>query len=160
MSIETTQPIIRNTVKAICRNQNNDILLLLKRYEDGREAYTLPGGSQEAGETLFQTLQRECEEEIGCAVHAGDLHYVCEHFKPAKLGKPPRHKVEFGFACTVPGTYTPCMGHHPDPHQVDVVWVAQEKLAGIVLMPKGLTQILHEEAMASGYRGVVGDMRI
>ena len=46
-----------------------------------------------------------------------------------------RHLVEFFFECTVPECYTPRNGHHPDKHQVAVVWkdITQLEQAGLFL---------------------------
>ena len=52
-------PVIRNTVRAVIVRDNR-ILLLRKEDELQGERYALPGGAQEAGETLEQTVNREC----------------------------------------------------------------------------------------------------
>ncbi len=147
---------LRNTVKAVCRNADGDILLIRKSYKKEKDRYTLPGGTQDPGETLLETLKRECREEIACDVEVLQLHYVCEITKPTRNGKIPRHKVEFGFSCSVPESYQPRMGKKPDSHQVDVHWVPIDKLESITITPDGLAKILMQEEPFIGYCGVMG----
>jgi ADP-ribose pyrophosphatase YjhB (NUDIX family) len=45
---------------------------------DGRW-YLLPGGGQEPGEALPETLRRECREEVGADVEVGELLYVRDY---------------------------------------------------------------------------------
>ena len=116
-------PGIRNTVRALIL-KNGSVLLQHKVYEDGSERYVLPGGAAEAGETLIESLQRECHEEIGCKVDVGELLYIADFFKPRKTVPPTRrHQVEFIFRCHVSETYVPQNGHRPDKHQKDVIWM-------------------------------------
>lgn len=79
--METINTEIRNTAKAVCYNDNNDILILKKVYKDGSLVYTLPGGSQEPGESIVPVLIRESGAEIAAAVLPGELHYICEYIK-------------------------------------------------------------------------------
>jgi ADP-ribose pyrophosphatase YjhB (NUDIX family) len=155
--METINTEIRNTAKAVCYNDNNDILLLKKVYEDGTFVYTLPGGSQEPGESLLSALIRECEEEIAATVVPGQLHYICEYIKTSRTpGNPLRHKVEFGFKCTLPAGYTPQMGLKPDSHQTEVLWLSFEQLKNtactpnslsLCLKPHTLVPFIHSDAM-------------
>ena len=55
-------PNIRNSVRCLLINQNQEICLL---YSRARDYYTIPGGGIEPGESLLQTLNRETLEETG-----------------------------------------------------------------------------------------------
>ena len=140
--MESIVPPIRNTARALILQDNNILLLRKDGYEQG-ERFALPGGGQDLGETLEQALHRECLEEIGCRIEIHRLVYVADCFKPRDT--PPgstRHLVEFLFACTVPADYIPRNGHHPDKHQVEVVWASLDELAGMPLYPRSLGQHL------------------
>lgn len=150
-------PPIRNAVRALILRENNILLLRKEGYADG-ERYALPGGGQDIGETLEQTLQRECMEEIGAQVEIHDLVYVADCFKPRDtFPRSTRHLVEFLFTCTVPDDYDPGNGHHPDKHQVEVVWADKEMLAGMPLYPRSLAPYLANstEHSATGYLGTI-----
>ncbi|WP_020587846.1 NUDIX domain-containing protein [Desulfobacter curvatus] len=147
--MEQINPEIRNTAKAVCYNDNGAILMLKKVYEDGSFVFTLPGGSQEPGESIASALIRECEEEIAATVVPGQLHYICEYIKTSHTpGKPLRHKVEFGFKCTLPAGYTPQMGLKPDSHQAEVLWLSPDQLKTAACTPDSLTLCLEPHTLA------------
>lgn len=143
---------IRNAVRALIRRDNNILLLRKEDYQQG-ERFALPGGGQDIGESLEQALNRECLEEIGTRVGILDLVFVADTFKPrATEPQSTRHLVEFLFTCTVPGDYVPQNGHHPDKHQVEVVWAGLDELADMPLNPRSLIPHL---AHASQHTGAV-----
>lgn len=55
-------PNIRNSVRCLLINQNQEICLL---YSRARDYYAIPGGGIEPGESLLQALSRETLEETG-----------------------------------------------------------------------------------------------
>ncbi len=135
-------PPIRNTVRALIRQDQNILLLRKDGYADG-ERFALPGGGQDPGETLEQALQRECLEEIGTRVAIRDLVYVADCFKPRDTAPASRrHLVEYLFACAIPDDYIPANGRHPDKHQVGVAWIRLDALAGLALYPRSLAGYL------------------
>jgi len=155
--MESIVPPIRNTARALILQDNNILLLRKDGYEQG-ERFALPGGGQDLGETLEQALHRECLEEIGSRVEIHHLAYVADCFKPRDT--PPggtRHLVEFLFTCTLPDDYIPKNGHHPDKHQVEVVWASLDNLAGMSLYPRSLGQHLTDSSTNSGpvYLGAI-----
>jgi ADP-ribose pyrophosphatase YjhB (NUDIX family) len=140
--MDTLTPPIRNTARALIVQENNILLLRKEGYPDGAR-FALPGGGQDLGETLEQALLRECREEIGTRVQVRGLVYVADCLKPRDTVPPStRHLVEFLFDCSIPDDYTPCNGPHPDKHQVAVVWVGLETLAGVALYPRSLARCL------------------
>jgi ADP-ribose pyrophosphatase YjhB (NUDIX family) len=61
--------------------RDDGLLLVRCRYEGEAEPlWVLPGGRQESGETIAQTVTRECWEETGLHVHPESLAYVSESF--------------------------------------------------------------------------------
>ena len=155
--MEPFTPPIRNAVRALIRRDNNILLLRKDGYEQG-ERFALPGGGQDLGETLEQALNRECVEEIGTRVEIRGLVYVADCFKPRDtVPQSTRHLVEFLFECTVPDSYVPMNGHHPDKHQVAVVWARLDELANMPLYPRSLAPYLVDSSESTGavYLGAV-----
>jgi 8-oxo-dGTP pyrophosphatase MutT (NUDIX family) len=60
--MKSTKAIIRSAARAIIIK--NDSVLLVQMKNDGGEFFILPGGGQLHGETLVQTVKRECMEEL------------------------------------------------------------------------------------------------
>ena len=150
-------PGIRNTVRAVIVRDDR-LLLLHNRGDDGGDRFALPGGAQDLGETLAQTLQRECLEEIRSAVAIGPLLHVADYFKPRQSDPSwVRHQVEFLFSCELPVDYQPMMGHHSDKRQVGVVWKSLGELATLPLSPASLAGFLADGAQhhAPLYLGVI-----
>jgi ADP-ribose pyrophosphatase YjhB (NUDIX family) len=121
-------PDIRNAARALIIRRGR--ILLLRKEGGGRaERFALPGGAQDPGETLQAALNRECIEEIGTPVEIDDLIHVADFFKLRDTEPPSRrHVVEFLFRCSVPDDYSPRNGHHPDRHQVEVVWASVDEV--------------------------------
>ncbi len=110
---------IRPTVRAVIL-RDGKLLVQVKRRGDGPDYLTLPGGAPELGETLPESIARECHEEVGAVVMVGQLLHVAEVFKPKDGGL--RHQVEMLFACSVPDDYEAQLGPHPDRSQVGTAW--------------------------------------
>ncbi|MBF6057077.1 MULTISPECIES: NUDIX domain-containing protein [Thiomicrorhabdus] len=141
---------MKNTAKGILL-QDEKVLFLRKEYSDGRVVYTLPGGTQEAGEPLEETAIREVWEEVGARVKVLSLQKVYEHQRPSKSDpEMVKYKVEFAFLCELLESYVPHNGIHPDPSQAGVEWLALAELDNKVLDPLPLAEILQEILQDSG----------
>ena len=66
---------------ALIPDANEKRFLLTKRPAKGLLGgmWEFPGGKQETGETLEECIQREIREELGIAIHAGELFGVYKH---------------------------------------------------------------------------------
>lgn len=93
---------IRNSVRALIVRKDR-VLLLRKRSRNGQQRYAMPGGGQDRGETLHESLLRECREEIAAKVDIIGMAHVANAFKPldAKLVNY-RQQVEFIFFVMCP----------------------------------------------------------
>lgn len=61
--------------------RDGSLLLVRGRYaEEAKPLWTLPGGRQEAGETIAQAVVREFKEETSLGVTVGELAYIAESF--------------------------------------------------------------------------------
>jgi ADP-ribose pyrophosphatase YjhB (NUDIX family) len=130
---------IRTAAKAIIVRDGR---LLLNRCRDATgEWFALPGGGQEVGESLPETLVRECREEIDAEVEVLGLlfvrDYIVAHHDFSYLDEA-EHQVEFLFECRVPADYRPRSGSGPDRHQEGVAWLGHEELQRVRVYPSGL----------------------
>lgn len=142
--MENLLPVIRNAARALIFRDER-VLLLRKEGGPRGERFALPGGAQDPGETLQQALERECLEEIGTSVEIQDLLHVADYFRVRDTVPPStKHLVEFLFLCTVPDTYIPVNGSHPDKHQVEVVWTSLTELDTLPLFPRSLAGYLQQ----------------
>lgn len=129
-------PEIRNAVRALIVRE--DCVLLLRKFSaELGEFYALPGGGQITGETLEQTLARECLEEIDAQVEPRDLIWVADYFRCRSRR---RHLIELVFLCEVPESYSPRNGHQPDRYQQGVVWLRVSDLGRLRLAEPYLAQ--------------------
>lgn len=130
-------PLIRNTARALIV-RDNFLLVLAKTDSRKGDRYSLPGGGQDVGESLTNTLKRECQEEINTSVEVGELLQVAE-FHKRKTDDLIQHQLEFLFRCNVPEDYIPANGPEPDLHQIDVRWIPFEEVAKARFSPSYLS---------------------
>lgn len=119
---------------------HDDRLLVTVLHGDDGEFWLLPGGGQDHGEPLPETVRRECREEIGCDVIVGDLavvrDYVQANHEFARFDST-FHQVDLVFhAQLVPGA-EPCL-NTPDERQVAVRWVPLAEVPTSPLYPQAL----------------------
>ena len=139
--MENLDPVIRNAVRAVIVREQ--AVLLLRKQGPYGERFALPGGGQDANETLVEALQRECIEEIATPVEVAGLLHVADFFKQRDTEPPStRHLVEFLFRCRVADDYQPRNGHHPDRHQREVVWMPLTVVPRQPLFPPALVTVL------------------
>jgi ADP-ribose pyrophosphatase YjhB (NUDIX family) len=134
---------VRVSVKAIIVREER--LLVLKCRDEESEWYMLPGGGQEAGETMEQALRRECLEELGCAVRMGPLRFVRDyiaknHEFADSAPSPDFHQVELMFECHLDSEPTGAV--QPDSMQDGFAWLDVTRLPGSRLYPRILERVL------------------
>lgn len=147
----TSSIVLRNLARALIIRRN-EILMVCKQTADGASRrYALPGGGQQPGESLTQTLLRECLEEIGTQVEIDALVHVAEVEKAAPRGAGHlRHQVEFVFRCRVADDYVPRVGERPDKRQVGVEWVGLQQLSQLDVRPEGMAALIRDMAIGQG----------
>lgn len=119
------RPLIRSTPRAFILSGQN-LLVQEKQHPVKGHYFTLPGGKQEPGEDLADTLKRECLEEIGAEVSVGRLVHVADIYRKKSDGNERQHQLDFVFECQVPENYQPAVGPSPDPHQVATRWITPD----------------------------------
>ena len=115
----------------------NGKLLTFKRNKDHKIYWVLPGGGVEEGETIEQTLKRECMEELGVDVEVQEklFEYVYAH---EKFG--PQH--EDFYHCVITGgelgtgngpEYQPNSGYEGTR---EIQWLEIKEIENFDLKPK------------------------
>jgi len=142
MEIISMKPI-RNSAKALIIQDAK--LLCTKNEDQFGTFYLLPGGGQEAGETIHEALKRECIEEISAEVDIGKLKFIREYIgknHEFKEWDSDIHQVEFIFLCTLTPGSEIRNGIIPDSMQTGVEWLEISKLSSYRLYPKTLSTLL------------------
>lgn len=143
----------RNSCKAVIVRGNS--VLLTVNHDHMGDFYLLPGGGQEFGETLTETVVREVLEETGWLVEPGDLvlsrDYIGAAHEFAEF-EGDVHQTEMVFMA-VPLR----MAEHepvPDPWQTGIEWLDAEKLREVRIYPSILKQVL-PDLISGNYRGPI-----
>ena len=139
---------IRVAAKAVIVQDGK--LLVTKHVDREGPWYLLPGGGQEAGEPVHETLRRECREEIGVEVR--ELLYVRDYIGHHEFAEHDgdEHTVELMFACAMHAGQVPRNGPNPDNSQVGVAWLALGDLDTYRLYPKALKHVLAAREQRGG----------
>ena len=72
--------------------ENDKILLVKHRFEDGKILYAPPGGGQDYGESAETALKKEFKEETGLIINVEEMLFVHEYKEP------PLHALEIFFS--------------------------------------------------------------
>lgn len=134
---------VRTAARAIIV-RNDELLVVRIKSEEG-EFLVLPGGGQNHGETLHQTVVREVNEELGLSVVVEELAYVREY-----VGKNHSmhrihghfHQVEAVFHCKCEDFGSIGAGKSQDRRQVGYLWIPLSKLDQHPISPPGLSKII------------------
>ena len=151
-------PLVRTAARAVIL-RGEDLLVVRIRTEEG-EFMVLPGGGQNHGETLMQTVVREVREELGLTITVTGLAYVREY-----VGKNHAmhrmhghfHQVETVFHCQCKDFSVLGTGREQDRRQVGFLWLPLHKLPEYPLSPPGLREII-KNSKESGVAVYLGDV--
>ncbi|WP_145147816.1 NUDIX domain-containing protein [Paenibacillus xylanexedens] len=123
---------IRNSAKALIIKDGR--ILAIRQEDNGDVIYLLPGGSQNAGETLTDAVKREVAAEIGVDVEPLSLEFVIEGVYGAAL-----HRVDFVFLAEYIGLMDNNSSILPsDENQVEYEWLDIKNLIQQPLLPSKL----------------------
>jgi ADP-ribose pyrophosphatase YjhB (NUDIX family) len=129
---------------------NATVLMVASRYANHADAlWNLPGGRQQPGELLEETVVREVLEETGLRVRAGKLAYLSESYDGAT------HFINATFHIEV---VQPISARHrltEKDHVVEVGWIPVSEIASrvaIEVVREPLMACLRDE-LVRGYAG-------
>ena len=133
------EKFFKHSVKAIII-QNHKLLTVSVDYGRGRYC-KLPGGGHEWGETMQETLIRECKEELNLEVVPLRLvlarDYIAKnHDQPYDLDC--FHLAELMFECEVKDFSTLGNGSEPDSNAQKIEWIDLDELQASDFYPKAV----------------------
>ena len=121
---------IRNSAKALIIRDGKMAAI---RINDGHEEwYIMPGGGQESGEQLSETVRREVAEELGLEVEPKELAFVIDGVQGERF-----HRVDLVFLCEYLHPIENAV-LHGDTNQTGVEWLDIKTLNTSKLYPSRL----------------------
>jgi 8-oxo-dGTP pyrophosphatase MutT (NUDIX family) len=102
-----------NAAGVLFCSQNTQRHLFLLRNDRNYHSWSLPGGKVEFGETLLETLERECGEEIGYWPERVKL------FPIEQFNSDDGNFVYHTFYCLIPDEFVPTLNHE----HIGFAWV-------------------------------------
>jgi 8-oxo-dGTP diphosphatase len=151
---------IRNSAKAVI--VQDDMIVAIKKKDKDGYYYILPGGGQEHGENLHETLKRECIEEINVEVEIGDLlfirEYIGKNHEHSKFDSEV-HQTEYMFLCKIKeGSKDIRNGIVPDDGQLGVEWLPLSGLLEYRLYPQSMRKYIVDYIAGKEHPVYLGDI--
>lgn len=122
----------RNSAKAIIIKEGK--MLVTKLNDQGDIFYIMPGGGQEAGETLEEAVVREVKEETGLLVRPKSLEFVIEGVTGERF-----HRIDLVFLCEFLSEDN-TVNIKADVNQVGNEWLSIDNLMNEPLYPSKLRE--------------------
>lgn len=128
---------IRTAARAVIIKDEQ--LLVLRRAGVQGEFYVLPGGGQEHGESIHETLKREVLEEVSLKVEIEQLLFINEFIAKRDSSffelEPDVHQIDFTFLCAITSDNEASVGETPDVHQIGITWIPLHEITDYSLHP-------------------------
>lgn len=119
----------------------------MKRPKDPEEFYILPGGGQRHGETLVESLLRECREELGIEPWVDNVAYIREYIgRNHSFANKHRnfHQLEVVFFCHLPDDAKINRKLSGDKNQIGVEWIPLEDLPKANFYPQKILEFIRD----------------
>lgn len=124
--------------------------ILFVEYHDEHKKlyYSLPGGKQDIGENLQQTVKSEFREEVGIEIETGDIVLVREFINDdpdIDIWEGGIHQIEIIFECKrKKGVKVDSSQLEPDNYMVGFKWIPVDELNKYKIYPcEELKEIIH-----------------
>ena len=140
---------IRNSAKALIIKDGK--MAAIKIRDAGEEWYIMPGGGQEAEETLNEAVCREVSEELGIAIECKELLFVVEGVHGETF-----HRVDLIFSCEYIDNM-PDAVLHGDTNQVGIGWLDISTLNLQPLYPSKLRRQIMNYYQGKPYKVYLGN---
>ena len=140
--------------------RDGKLLVVILRDESG-PFYILPGGGQNHGETLADTVCRECLEELGVAVLPRRLLYLREYIGKNHAFRARHkafHQVEAVFECELGNADNIGHGAEEDKRQVGYTWLPLSELPSARFFPAVFKTFLRADGTFAFPFGYLGDV--
>ncbi|WP_019119504.1 NUDIX domain-containing protein [Brevibacillus massiliensis] len=152
--------MIRNSARAVIIQ--DDKILAVKVRQPYGDCYFLPGGGQQPGEDLQQTVRRECMEEIGQDVVVIDLLFVREYIgQNHQFAKYDGgiHQVDHIFLCEIKHPSNDIQpGLNPDTGQLAIEWIRFDDLSHENFFPQAMIPYLIDYVNGKPIPTYLGDV--
>lgn len=135
-------------------------LLVVTLRDESGSFYVLPGGGQKHGETLENTVQRECGEELGIRVKPGKMLYLREYIGKNHVFKARHkafHQVEVVFECEIENEDNIGKGSEEDKRQVGFTWIPLSRLREARFFPSIFKTFLRDDGTLEFPFAYLGD---
>ena len=135
-------------------------VLVFEQVDAGKKWYLLPGGEQKPGETLPETVARECVEELGCRVRVGELAYVRDYLalNHEHAADGDVHEVELTFLAELEEEPDPKRATQPDREDCRPCWLSVDEIDGLDLYPKAARDIIRLVAHGKPHPVYLGEI--
>ena len=140
---------IRNSAKALIIRDGKMAAIRIR--DANEEWYIMPGGGQEPGETLQETVCREVSEELGINVKCKELLFVVEGVHGERF-----HRVDLIFRCEFMNEL-PHIALQYDTNQVGVEWLDISTLNLQQLYPSKLRRQIMNFCEGKPYKVYLGN---
>ena len=140
---------IRNSAKALIIKDGK--MAAIRISDGGDEWYIMPGGGQESGEQLTDTVRREVTEELGLEVEPKELAFVIEGVQGERF-----HRVDLVFLCECIRPIENAV-LHGDTNQTGVEWLDIKTLNTSKLYPSKLRRPIMNLYEGKPYRVYLGN---
>lgn len=128
---------VRVAAKAVIVREGK--LLALRKTGETGDYFMLPGGGHQVGETLEETLRRECREETDANIRIGQVIWIRDYQEgnhEFAHRRPDFHQLEIMFRCELMSE--PDMASRGDTGQLGLVWIPLDEIEQWPFYPQAL----------------------